>query len=73
MIFITDDKGEMWIIDNRTKTGTQFQVKLLPIARQLVEKYSRLTLLNGAVFPVKDGESMNMSLHHVAKSRRIII
>ena len=63
----TDDKGEMWIIDNRTKTGTQFQVKLLPIARQLVEKYSRLTLLNGAVFPVKDGESMNMSLHHVAK------
>lgn len=63
----TDDKGEMWIIDNRTKTGTQFRVKLLPIARQLVEKYSRLTLLNGAVFPVKDGESMNMSLHHVAK------
>ena len=63
----TDDMGEMWIIDNRTKTGTQFQVKLLPIARQLVEKYSRLTLLNGAVFPVKDGESMNMSLHHVAK------
>ena len=63
----TDDKGDLWIIDNRTKTGTQFQVKLLPIARQLVEKYSRLTLLNGAVFPVKDGESMNMSLHHVAK------
>lgn len=63
----TDEKGEMWIIDNRAKTGTQFRVKLLPVARQLVEKYSRLTLLNGAVFPVKDGESMNMSLHHVAK------
>lgn len=63
----TDERGDMWIIDNRTKTGTQFRVKLLPIARQLVKKYSCLILPGGTVFPVKDNESMNMSLHQVAR------
>ena len=63
----TDENGEMWIIDNRTKTGTQFRVKLLPVARQLVERYSRLSLPGGVVFPVKDDNSMNMSLRHVAR------
>ena len=63
----TDEKGEMWIIDNRTKTGTQFRVKLLPVARQLVKKYSSLTLPGNVVFPVKDDNSMNMSLRHVAR------
>ncbi len=37
-----DDRGDMWIIDNRAKTGTQFRVKLLPVAQSLVERYSRL-------------------------------
>ena len=51
----TDERGDMWIIDNRAKTGTQFRVKLLPVARSLVEKYSRLR------FPD------HMSLRHVAR------
>lgn len=63
----TDERGEMWIIDNRTKTGTQFRVKLLPVARQLVERYSRLTFAGGVLFPVKDRRSMNMSMRHVAR------
>lgn len=63
----TDERGDMWIIDNRTKTGTQFRVKLLPVARQLVERYSRLSLPGGVVFPVKDDNSMNMSMRHVAR------
>ncbi|MBQ4280230.1 MAG: site-specific integrase [Rikenellaceae bacterium] len=63
----TDADGEMWIIDNRTKTGTQFRVKLLPVARQLVERYSYLNLPGGAVFLVKDRDSMNMSLRQVAR------
>lgn len=63
----TDKDGDMWIIDNRTKTGTQFRVKLLPVARQLVDKYSRLSLPGNVVFPVKDDNSMNMSLRHVAR------
>ena len=36
----TDERGDMWIIDNRAKTGTQFRVKLLPVAKSLVERYS---------------------------------
>ena len=63
----TDANGEMWIIDNRAKTGTQFRVKLLPVARQLVEKYSRLALTGNAVFPVRTYKTMEMSMRHVAR------
>lgn len=63
----TDEWGDMWIIDNRAKTGTQFRVKLLPIAKQLVEQYKRLEQPNGKVFPTKDRDSMNRSLRHVAR------
>ncbi len=62
-----DERGEMWLIDNRAKTGTQFRVKLLPVAQSLVERYSRLRLSDNKVFPVKDGDSMNTSLRHVAR------
>ena len=63
----TDERGDMWIIDHRQKTGTQFRVKLLPVAKELVERYSRLKLPESKVFPVKDRDSMNMSLRHVAR------
>lgn len=63
----TDERGDMWIIDKRQKTGTQFRVKLLPVAKQLVEQYSRLQLPDDKLFPVKDDNSMNMSLRHVAR------
>ena len=63
----TDERGDMWIIDNRAKTGTQFRVKLLPVAKELVERYRRLKLPDNKVFPVKDCDSMNMSLRHVAR------
>ena len=61
----TDDRGDMWIIDNRAKTGTQFRVKLLPVAKELVERC--LKLPDNKVFPVKDCDSMDMSLRHVAR------
>ena len=63
----TDERGDMWIIDNRAKTGTQFRVKLLPVAKELVERYRRLKLPDNKVFPVKDCDSMNISLRHVAR------
>lgn len=49
------------------KTGTQFRVKFLPVAKQLVERYSRLQLPNNKVFPTKDRNSMNMSMRHVTR------
>lgn len=63
----TDERGDMWIIDKRQKTGTQFRVKLLPVAKELVKRYARLYLPDNKVFPVKDRDSMNMSLRHVAR------
>lgn len=63
----TDDKGDGWIIDHRAKTGTRFRVKLLPIAKRLIDLYSRLNLPGSAIFPVKGRKSFNMSLRHVAR------
>lgn len=62
----TDDDGERWIIDLRAKTDTQFRVKLLPIAKMRHEKYSRLAVPGGRVFPVKTYKVIVMSLRHVA-------
>ena len=62
----TDGNGDMWIIDGRQKTGTQFRVQLLPVARELVEKYLPLSLPGGAVFPVPSRSSYNGSLRTIA-------
>ncbi len=64
----TDDNGERWIIDKRQKTGTQFRVKLLPVAEKIYDRYKDMHLPGGKVFPIKRYyRTMNMSLRHVAK------
>ena len=64
----TDDNGERWIIDRRQKTGTQFRVKLLPVAEMLYERYKDLRLAGDKVFPLKGTyNTLNMSLRHVAR------
>lgn len=63
----TDGNGDMWIIDGRQKTGTQFRVQLLPVARELVEKYHRLAPADGAVFPVPAYNSFRVSLQTIAR------
>ena len=63
----TDSNGDMWIIDKRQKTGTQFRVQLLPVARELVEKYRRLAPADGAVFPVPAYNSFRVSLQTIAR------
>jgi len=63
----TDSNGDMWIIDKRQKTGTQFRVQLLPVAKQLVEKYHSLALPDGAVFPVPAYNSFRVSLQAIAR------
>ena len=50
----TDDNGDYWIIDKRQKTGTQFRVKLLPVAEMIYNRYKDLHLSGGnRVFPLK--------------------
>ena len=64
----TDDNGERWIIDRRQKTGTQFRVKLLPVAEMLYERYKDMHLSGDRVFPLKGTyKTLNMSLRHVAR------
>lgn len=59
-------EGDLWIEKKRSKTGTPFAVKLLPVAKDLVEKYRGAT--DGEyVFPVNDRRSMNASLKKIAK------
>ena len=64
----TDDNGERWIIDRRQKTGTQFRVKLLPVAEMLYDRYKDMHLSGDRVFPLKGThKTLNMSLRHVAR------
>ena len=64
----TDDNGDRWIIDRRQKTGTQFRVKLLPVAEMLYERYKEMHLAGDRVFPLKGThKTLNMSLRHVAR------
>ena len=64
----TDDNGDYWIIDKRQKTGTQFRVKLLPVAEMLYKRYKDLRLAGDKVFPLKGTyNTLNMSLRHVAR------
>ena len=63
----TDGNGDMWIIDGRQKTGTQFRVQLLPVARELVERYRRFSQPDGAVFPVPAYNSFRVSLQTIAR------
>lgn len=43
--------GELWLIGNRKKTGSKYSVKLLPVAKQLIEEYSKVSK-SEFIFPV---------------------
>jgi len=63
----TSFDGELWLIGKRKKTNSTFYVKLLPVAKQLIEQY-RIVSKDKFVFPVPDDLSyMNQSLRRIAK------
>ncbi len=63
----TSFDGELWLIAKRKKTGTTFYVKLLPVAKQLIEQY-RLVSKSQFIFPVpSNAENMNRCLRRIAK------
>ena len=63
----TSFDGELWLIAKRKKTNTTFYVKLLPVAKQLIEQY-RLVAKNNFVFPVPShSDNMNSCLQRIAK------
>jgi integrase len=67
----TSFDGELWLIAKRKKTGTTFYVKLLPVAKQLIEQY-RLVAKNQFIFPVPSNvENMNRTLRRIGKQAGI--
>lgn len=60
--------GEYWIFVERTKTGSSSNVPLLPIAREIIDKYQRhpMVLNSGHVLPVISNQKMNAYLKEMA-------
>lgn len=61
-------KGESWIITDRTKTDTDSNVPLLPIALDIIEKYKDYPLIEkkGKLLPVLSNQKMNAYLKEIA-------
>jgi len=60
--------GEMWIISERQKTGSNINVPLLPKAKAIMERYKDhpLCLQRNSVLPVTSNQKMNAYLKEIA-------
>lgn len=60
--------GNLWIMSERKKTNSSFNVPLLPQALKIIEKYKDhpLCLQRGTVLPVSSNQKMNEYLKEVA-------
>jgi integrase len=63
---VTEEDGSLWISSDRQKTGTAFNVKLLPVPVQIMERYKGLTP-DDKVFPAMSLGQVNVGLKRVAK------
>jgi site-specific recombinase XerD len=61
--------GEDWIIKNREKTWCRENVPLLPIAKEIIEKYRNhpLCLLNNTLLPIKSNQKFNSYLKEITE------
>lgn len=61
--------GGLWIFTNRQKTDTRSAIPLLPIATQLIKKYSNhpLCISKGMPLPVPSNQKMNGYLKEIAE------
>ncbi|MBE9584223.1 site-specific integrase [Mucilaginibacter sp. JRF] len=59
---------EMWLSTNRTKTGTPSRMPLLPMALEIVERYSNhpKAVNAGTVFPMLTNQKVNAYLKEIA-------
>ena len=58
--------GEIIIRKQRQKSGVLYNIPLLPIAKQILDKYKDIPLPNGQVLPVPTNQKMNAYLHEIA-------
>lgn len=60
-----DANGDWWITGNRLKTGSKFMVKLLPVAKSIIDKYKGLTNDN-RIFIMSTVKVMDKSLRFIS-------
>jgi len=58
--------GEIVIRKKRKKSGVFYNIPLLPMARQILDKYKDVPLPNGQVLPVPTNQKMNAYLKEIA-------
>ena len=63
-----DEKGKLWIIKPRNKTGIKSTIPLLPIAMQILDKYADnpTCKMKGKLLPVCSNQRMNSYLTELA-------
>lgn len=61
--------GEDWIMKNREKTWCRENVPLLPIAKEIIDRYKNhpLCVANGTLLPIKSNQKFNAYLKEVAE------
>ncbi|TFD96428.1 site-specific integrase [Dysgonomonas capnocytophagoides] len=66
---ITEEDGSLWISMSRQKTNISFNVKLLNVSVQIIDKYKGLDGItkNDLVFKVPSSSTMNYNLKTIAK------
>lgn len=65
--------GNLWIITNRQKTGTNSNIPLLPIAEEIIRKYENHPLVSnsGKLLPVYSNQKINEYLKTIADNCNI--
>lgn len=61
----TSFDGRLWIMDKREKTDISFNVPLLTVAKEIIDKYSG-TQPDGMLLPVTSNQKMNEYLKEIA-------
>lgn len=61
-------EGDLWIMSNRQKTGSETNIPLLPKAIEIIEKYQDHPdcIVTNRVLPVKSNQKMNEYLKEIA-------
>ncbi|WDT68033.1 site-specific integrase [Cloacibacterium sp. TD35] len=65
--------GNLWVITNRQKTGTNSNIPLLPIAEEIIKKYENHPLVSnsGKLLPVYSNQKINEYLKTIADNCNI--
>jgi len=67
---LQEDDGSLWICSDRQKTGIPFNVKLLDVPTQIIEKYRGMAK-DGGIFPILGQARINYALKIIAKHCQI--